>query len=279
MILAVVLLVLLGVPAVAGAPAPHRRRAHPLQPRRLGRGAAEGGGRHPAQGGRQARARLQLRTTRARRSSWPRRPTSSSPSCGRTGCAGTRRTWTRDAGDRRLRGGAAAKYRYVAIGEFHLFGADAELPVPRRIVELAKQYGLMLHAHSDADAIERLFRQYPEAQDPVGALRLRAARARARDAAQAQEPLGRPRLPQRPRLRRQGDRRSGGRPSSSSPTASWSAPTPSCPSAGTTCPSTPPGRAAGSPTCRPTWPSGSRGRTARRSSAGAARDALTGRRR
>jgi predicted TIM-barrel fold metal-dependent hydrolase len=31
-------------------------------------------------------------------------------------------------------------------------------------VELAKQYGLMLHAHSDADAIERLFRQYPDAR-------------------------------------------------------------------------------------------------------------------
>ena len=56
------------------------------------------------------------------------------------------------------------KYRYVAIGEFHLFGADADLPVPRRIVELAKQHGLMLHAHSDADAIERLFRQDPEAR-------------------------------------------------------------------------------------------------------------------
>jgi predicted TIM-barrel fold metal-dependent hydrolase len=56
------------------------------------------------------------------------------------------------------------RYRYVAIGEFHLFGADAELPVPRRIVELARQYGLMLHAHSDADAIERLFRQYPGAK-------------------------------------------------------------------------------------------------------------------
>jgi predicted TIM-barrel fold metal-dependent hydrolase len=56
------------------------------------------------------------------------------------------------------------RYRYVAIGEFHLFGADAELPVPRRIVELARQYGLMLHAHSDADAIDRLFRQYPGAK-------------------------------------------------------------------------------------------------------------------
>jgi predicted TIM-barrel fold metal-dependent hydrolase len=56
------------------------------------------------------------------------------------------------------------RYRYVGIGEFHLFGADAELPVPRRIIELARQHGLMLHAHSDADAIERLFRQYPGAK-------------------------------------------------------------------------------------------------------------------
>jgi Amidohydrolase len=56
------------------------------------------------------------------------------------------------------------KYTYVAIGEFHLFGADADLPVPRRIVELARQYGLMLHAHSDAEAIDRLFRQYPDAR-------------------------------------------------------------------------------------------------------------------
>jgi Amidohydrolase len=56
------------------------------------------------------------------------------------------------------------KYTYVAIGEFHLYGADADLPVPRRIVQLAKQYGLMLHAHSDAEAVDRLFAQYPEAR-------------------------------------------------------------------------------------------------------------------
>jgi hypothetical protein len=73
-------------------------------------------------------------------------------------------TWVRDDAivtyvEERLR-----KYTYVAIGEFHLYGADAELPVPRRIVELAKQYNLMLHAHSDADAVERLFKQYPEAR-------------------------------------------------------------------------------------------------------------------
>ena len=54
--------------------------------------------------------------------------------------------------------------RYAAIGEFHLSGADADLPVPRRMVQLAKQYGLVLHAHSDADAVERLFKQYPQAR-------------------------------------------------------------------------------------------------------------------
>ncbi len=73
-------------------------------------------------------------------------------------------TWTRDDTliaylEERLK-----KYRYVAIGEFHLYGADADLPVPRRMVQLAKQHGLMLHAHSDADAVERLFRQDPDAR-------------------------------------------------------------------------------------------------------------------
>jgi hypothetical protein len=56
------------------------------------------------------------------------------------------------------------RHRYVAIGEFHVSGADADLPVMRGVVRLAKQHGLMLHAHSDADAVERLFRQDPEAQ-------------------------------------------------------------------------------------------------------------------
>jgi hypothetical protein len=70
--------------------------------------------------------------------------------------------WVRDEGivtylEERLR-----RHRYVAIGEFHLYGADAELPVPRRLVALARQHGLMLHAHSDAEAVERLFQQYPE---------------------------------------------------------------------------------------------------------------------
>lgn len=56
------------------------------------------------------------------------------------------------------------RYKYVAIGEFHLYGADADLPVPRRMVELAREYKLFLHAHSDVDAIERLFKQDPNAR-------------------------------------------------------------------------------------------------------------------
>lgn len=56
------------------------------------------------------------------------------------------------------------EYTYVALGEFHVSGADADLPVVRRVVQLAKENGLMLHAHSDADAVERLFRQDPEAR-------------------------------------------------------------------------------------------------------------------
>jgi hypothetical protein len=56
------------------------------------------------------------------------------------------------------------RFRYAGIGEFHLYGADADLPVPRRMVDLARERGLFLHAHSDVDAVERLFRQWPQAK-------------------------------------------------------------------------------------------------------------------
>lgn len=57
-----------------------------------------------------------------------------------------------------------ARHRYVAIGEYHVFGADADLPVMRRVVALAREHGLVLHSHSDADAIERQFAQDPQAR-------------------------------------------------------------------------------------------------------------------
>ena len=73
-------------------------------------------------------------------------------------------TWVNDASivphlESRLK-----QYRYVAIGEYHVYGADADLPVVRRVVELAREYKLFLHSHSDADAIERQFRQDPDAR-------------------------------------------------------------------------------------------------------------------
>jgi hypothetical protein len=57
-----------------------------------------------------------------------------------------------------------ARHRYVAIGEYHLYGADADLPVPRRVVQLAREHKLYLHSHSDAEAVERQFRQDPQAR-------------------------------------------------------------------------------------------------------------------
>ncbi len=68
-------------------------------------------------------------------------------------------TWFRDEAvlahvEARLRANS-----YAGIGEFHVFGENADQPVFRRIVQLAKQYKLFLHAHSDADAVKRIFAQ------------------------------------------------------------------------------------------------------------------------
>jgi predicted TIM-barrel fold metal-dependent hydrolase len=73
-------------------------------------------------------------------------------------------TWMRDDSivtyvEERLK-----RYRYVAIGEFHVYGADADLPVVRRMVQLARERKLLLHMHSDADAVGRVFKQDPGAR-------------------------------------------------------------------------------------------------------------------
>jgi predicted TIM-barrel fold metal-dependent hydrolase len=73
-------------------------------------------------------------------------------------------TWFRDESvvpylEKKLR-----ENRYAAIGEYHIYGADVDLPVPRRMIELARQHGLFLHSHSDADAIDRQFKQWPQAR-------------------------------------------------------------------------------------------------------------------
>jgi hypothetical protein len=72
-------------------------------------------------------------------------------------------SWTRDTSiiahvETRLKANT-----YAGIGEFHVYGADADTPVMRRMVELAKERKIFLHAHSDADAVERIYRQNPEA--------------------------------------------------------------------------------------------------------------------
>ena len=57
-----------------------------------------------------------------------------------------------------------SKYRYAGIGEFHIDGEQAYTPVMQEIIRLAKKYNLFLHVHSDAKAIEFIFKQYPEAR-------------------------------------------------------------------------------------------------------------------
>jgi hypothetical protein len=73
-------------------------------------------------------------------------------------------TWVNDSSvithmEQRLK-----QYRYVGLGEYHVYGADADLPVVRRVVQLAREHKLFLHSHSDADAIERQFKQDPYAR-------------------------------------------------------------------------------------------------------------------
>jgi hypothetical protein len=73
-------------------------------------------------------------------------------------------SWVRDDGIVRYLEDRLSRYRYVGIGEFHLFGAEAELPVPKRMVALARERQYVLHAHSDIDAVNRLFALWPQAR-------------------------------------------------------------------------------------------------------------------
>jgi hypothetical protein len=73
-------------------------------------------------------------------------------------------TWTRDRFIIPYVEDRLKRYRYVAIGEFHVYGADAELPVVRHMVQLAREHKLLLHVHSNAEAVERIFKQDPGAR-------------------------------------------------------------------------------------------------------------------
>ena len=70
-------------------------------------------------------------------------------------------SWLEDAGllvylEERLKKGI-----YKAIGEFHVNGALADSPIMRGVIGLAKRYNQVLQAHSDSDAIVRMFKQEP----------------------------------------------------------------------------------------------------------------------
>jgi hypothetical protein len=77
---------------------------------------------------------------------------------------GDQSTWARDPSVVSYLEERLAKFSYVALGEFHIFGADVDLPVPRRMIELARRHNLVLHSHSDAEAVERQFVQWPAAR-------------------------------------------------------------------------------------------------------------------
>lgn len=72
-------------------------------------------------------------------------------------------TWFRDPTVIELLDSRLKKGGYAGIGEFHIFGEDADGEIFRKVVQLARKYGVFLHAHSDADAIDRIFKQDPDA--------------------------------------------------------------------------------------------------------------------
>lgn len=57
-----------------------------------------------------------------------------------------------------------SKFNYRALGEFHAYGDDIKTDVLQRMIALAKEYDLLLHAHSDAEAIDLIFETYPDAR-------------------------------------------------------------------------------------------------------------------
>lgn len=53
---------------------------------------------------------------------------------------------------------------YVALGEFHAFEQHMELSAVQGLIELARQYQLVLHIHGDQGAVSKLFSTWPEAR-------------------------------------------------------------------------------------------------------------------
>jgi hypothetical protein len=70
-------------------------------------------------------------------------------------------TWFDDPATLQLIDEEWPKQAWMGIGEFHVSGAGAERPTARRIVTLARERGVYLHAHSDDVAVEAFFRHEP----------------------------------------------------------------------------------------------------------------------
>ena len=71
-------------------------------------------------------------------------------------------TWHGDAGVATYVEGRLKRGVYRGIGEFHLDATEVDAVVVRRIAELAAERDLFLHAHVDADTIEKLLARYPK---------------------------------------------------------------------------------------------------------------------
>ena len=54
--------------------------------------------------------------------------------------------------------------RSVSYTHLHLHGEEARRPLVAQMVRFARKHGLMLHAHSDVQALKILFELYPEAR-------------------------------------------------------------------------------------------------------------------
>jgi hypothetical protein len=74
------------------------------------------------------------------------------------------KTWFRDPAIYAMMERELERGIYVGLGEFHIFGRDADSDGFARFMRLAQQRGLWLHAHCDDDVIERIFALYPGAK-------------------------------------------------------------------------------------------------------------------
>lgn len=77
---------------------------------------------------------------------------------------GETHSWKRDATVIPYMQERLKRYKYVGLGEFHAIGDDILLPVVRKVVEMGREYKLILQAHVDAAAIDNIFKIDPDAR-------------------------------------------------------------------------------------------------------------------